>query len=181
MAQPGPFLGVQKSLSNRVWRARPAVDALVQAHQRRSGLSEPLARALAARGVSEDDARHYLNPTLRALFPDPSCFLDMDKAAQILVDALERRRPLVVFADYDVDGATSAALLVRWFRAMGHELPVYVPDRMTEGYGPSPAAFRRIREQGPSWWSPSTAARPPTTPSTPPPRSGSRSSWSTTT
>jgi single-stranded-DNA-specific exonuclease len=72
----------------------------------------------------------------------------MDKAAQILVDALERRRPLVVFADYDVDGATSAALLVRWFRAMGHELPVYVPDRMTEGYGPSPAAFRRIREQG---------------------------------
>jgi single-stranded-DNA-specific exonuclease len=148
MAQAGPFLGVQTSLSGRQWRARPAAPDLVQAHQRRSGLSEPLARALAARGVGEDDALHYLNPTLRALFPDPSCFLDMDRAAAILVDALESRRPAVVFADYDVDGATSAALLVRWFRAMGHELPIYVPDRLTEGYGPSPAAFRRIRAQG---------------------------------
>jgi single-stranded-DNA-specific exonuclease len=72
----------------------------------------------------------------------------MDRAAEILVDALEANRPAVVFADYDVDGATSAALLVRWFRAMGRELPIYVPDRITEGYGPSPAAFRRIREQG---------------------------------
>jgi single-stranded-DNA-specific exonuclease len=72
----------------------------------------------------------------------------MDKAASILVDALERRRPLVVFADYDVDGAASAAQLVRWFRAMGHALPIYVPDRIAEGYGPSPAAFRRLKAEG---------------------------------
>ncbi|HEX8569670.1 MAG TPA: DHH family phosphoesterase, partial [Caulobacteraceae bacterium] len=147
-AQDGPFLGVARSLSGRTWRARPAAPELVTAHQRRSGLSEPIARALASRGVREDEADLYLNPTLRALFPDPSCFLDMDKAAEIVVEALVRERPTLVFADYDVDGATSAALLVRWFRAMGAELPVYVPDRINEGYGPSPAAFKRIREQG---------------------------------
>ena len=72
----------------------------------------------------------------------------MDRAAAILVDALEARRPMAVFADYDVDGASSAAQLVRWFRAMGADLPIYVPDRMTEGYGPSPAAFRRLKAQG---------------------------------
>ena len=72
----------------------------------------------------------------------------MDQAATILVDALERGRPIVVFADYDVDGASSAAQLVRWFRAMGRELPIYVPDRLTEGYGPSPAAFRQLRDEG---------------------------------
>ena len=74
--------------------------------------------------------------------------MDMDRAAEILVDAVVNDRPSVVFADYDVDGASSAAQLVRWFRAMGRDLPIYVPDRMTEGYGPSPAAFRRLREEG---------------------------------
>src|SRR6185312_4582902 len=142
------FLGVSRSLSGRAWRERPADAALVRALSQRHGLSEPLARALASRGVGEADAGDYLQPTLKALFPDPSSFLDMDRAAEILVDALERGRKAVVFADYDVDGASSAALLVRWFRSLGHELPIYVPDRLTEGYGPSPAAFRHLREQG---------------------------------
>jgi len=142
------FLGVARSLSGRAWRLRPADTTVVRALSQRHGLSEPLARALVSRGVGEADAGDYLQPTLKALFPDPSSFLDMDRAAEILVDALERGRRTVVFADYDVDGASSAALLVRWFRALGHELPIYVPDRIIEGYGPSPAAFRRLREQG---------------------------------
>jgi len=142
------YLGVTRSLSGRLWRERPADAALVRRHQLGLGLSEPLARALASRGVAEVDGETYLNPTLRAFFPDPSRFADMDRAAAILVGALERKRPMVVFADYDVDGASSAAQLVRWFRAMGAELPIYVPDRMTEGYGPSPAAFRRLRSEG---------------------------------
>jgi single-stranded-DNA-specific exonuclease len=107
-----------------------------------------LARALASRGVSLEQAEHYLRPTLKALFPDPSSFTDMDRAAEILIDALEQGRPTMVFADYDVDGATSAAQLVRWFRHMGVELPIYIPDRLTEGYGPSPAAFKTIRDGG---------------------------------
>ena len=143
-----PFLGVARSLTGRAWRERPHDGAIARAHQLRFGLSEPLARALAARGVDEAAAEAYLNPTLRALFPDPSCFSDMDRAAEVLVDAAARGRPCVVFADYDVDGATSAALLVRWFRKLGAELPIYVPDRLTEGYGPSPAAFRRLKAEG---------------------------------
>ncbi|MCW5759361.1 MAG: single-stranded-DNA-specific exonuclease RecJ [Phenylobacterium sp.] len=140
------YLGVTRSLSGRLWRQRPADADLARRHQLEHGLSEPLARAIASRGVS--DGQNFLNPTLKALFPDPSSFADMDRAAGILVDALEAKRRVVVFADYDVDGASSAALIVRWFRAMGLELSIYVPDRMTEGYGPSPAAFRRLKAEG---------------------------------
>lgn len=142
------FLGVSRSLSGRVWRERPADPDLARRHAQRMGLSEPMARALASRGVSDEAAESYLTPTLKALFPDPSSFLDMDRATGILLDALVAERPMAVFADYDVDGATSASQLVRWFRAMGRDLPIYVPDRVTEGYGPSPAAFRRLRDQG---------------------------------
>jgi len=142
------FLGVGHSLSGRRWRERASDPAVTREHQARLGLSEPLARALASRGVAGGDGEAFLHPTLKALFPDPSSFADMDRAAAILVDALEADRKVVVFADYDVDGAASAALLVRWFRHMGKALPIYVPDRLTEGYGPSPAAFRHLRAAG---------------------------------
>lgn len=145
---PAGYLGVARSLTGRAWRERPADAAVVRRHQMALGLTEPLARALASRGVLAEAGETYLNPTLKALFPDPSSFLDMDRAATVLIDALLADRPMTVFADYDVDGASSAAQLVRWFRVMGKELPIYVPDRMTEGYGPSPAAFRKIRESG---------------------------------
>lgn len=145
---PEAYLGVHRSLTGRLWLQRPVDPALVRAHQRGLGLPEPLARALAGRGVSEADGALHLSPTLKALFPDPSSFLDMERAAELLVDAVVAERGCVVFADYDVDGATSAALLVRWFRAMGRELSIYVPDRMTEGYGPSAAAFHRLKADG---------------------------------
>ena len=145
---PGHFLGVSRSLTGRAWRMRAPDAALVRSHQHRFGLAEPVARVLAGRGVGEAEAADHLQPTLKALFPDPSCFADMDVAARLLVDAAVDGRRCAVFADYDVDGATSAALLVRWFRAAGRDLDVYVPDRLTEGYGPSPAAFRRLKAQG---------------------------------
>ncbi len=147
-AGPENFLGVRKSLTGRVWRRRAADESVAREHQLRHGLSEPLARALASRGVTAEGGGDFLNPTLKALFPDPSSFADMDRAAEILVDAAVSGRPVTVFADYDVDGASSAAQLVRWFRAMGRDLPVYVPDRILEGYGPSPAAFRKIKDSG---------------------------------
>ena len=148
LGTPGAFLGVERSLSGRAWRQRPAaledVRRLMQAH----GLAEPLARALVARGVDADTADGFLNPTLRGSFPDPSSFADMDAAAGAILDAHEAGESLHVFADYDVDGASSAALLVRWFRALGRDLPIYVPDRLTEGYGPSPLAFDRLKASG---------------------------------
>ena len=142
------YLGVTRSLSGRLWRERPAEPDVVRRHQLNHGLSEPVARALASRGVGVDAGQDFLHPTLKAQFPDPSSFADMDRAAEILVDALTQGRKVAVFADYDVDGASSAAQLVRWFRAMGLEISIYVPDRILEGYGPSPAAFRRLKDEG---------------------------------
>jgi single-stranded-DNA-specific exonuclease len=142
------FLGVSRSLSGRVWRQRPAEPAVIRAHMQALGLDEPLARALAARGVRADQGQDFLTPTLKALFPDPSSFTDMDAAATAIVDALQAGASVHVFADYDVDGASSAALLVRWFRAMGADLPIYVPDRITEGYGPSAKAFDTLKASG---------------------------------
>ena len=142
------FLGVSRSLSGRAWRQRPADAGVARELALRLDMSEPMARALAARGITLETARDYLDPTLKALFPDPSSFMDMDRAVDVLLEALQADRRIVVFADYDVDGASSAAQLIRWFRAMGKELAIYVPDRMTEGYGPSRAAFERLRSEG---------------------------------
>lgn len=142
------FLGVESSLTGRAWRQRPADVGTTRAHIQALGLDEPLARALAARGVAAGQGEDFLNPTLRSLFPDPSSFTDMDAASEAIVDAAMVGASVHVFADYDVDGASSAALLVRWFRALGRDLPVYVPDRLTEGYGPSPAAFDRLKAMG---------------------------------
>ena len=140
MAAPAgaAFLGVEQSLSGQVWRQQVADDELVRAHGLRLGLSEPLARALAARGVTSEAAEDYLAPTLKALFPDPSSFLDMDRAAEILVDAVVRDRPAVVFADYAISIARPAPR--KWCAGsapLGRELPIHVPDRMT-GLWPSP-------------------------------------------
>ncbi len=142
------FLDVSRSLSGRAWRQRPAEPSVTRAHMQALGLDEPLARALASRGVRADQGADFLTPTLKALFPDPSSFMDMDAAASAILDALTAGSSIHVFADYDVDGASSAALLVRWFRAMGADLPIYVPDRLTEGYGPSAKAFDTLKASG---------------------------------
>ncbi len=142
------FLYVSRSLSGRAWRQRPAEAATIRAHMQALNLDEPMARALAARGVAADQGENFLRPTLRALFPDPSSFMDMDTAATAIIDALQAGSSIHVFADYDVDGASSAALLVRWFRTLDAELPIYVPDRLTEGYGPSARAFDTLKARG---------------------------------
>jgi single-stranded-DNA-specific exonuclease len=141
-------MGVERSFTGRVWRVRPTDDALAEAHRRGLGLPEIAARMLAARGVAAEDGAKFLNPTLRDFFPDPSSLADMDRAARVIEDAIVADRHCAVFADYDVDGGTSAALLVRYFRARGRSLQIYVPDRMKEGYGPNIGAFERLKESG---------------------------------
>ncbi len=155
-----PYLGVAKSLSGRAWRERIA-SLGVSAHALReltqklalmdvaeADVIEPLGRFIAGRGVTAAGLEAFVRPTLKALFPDPLSFMDMDKAVAAMLDALEANANIWIFADYDVDGATSAAQLVRWFRTMGADLNVYVPDRVTEGYGPSNAAFDRLKDMG---------------------------------
>ena len=142
------FLGVERSLTGRRWRTREPDIGLVDAFRRRFSLPEIAARLLAARGVPLEGAETFLEPTLKALFPDPSTFTDMDEAARVIEDAIVSGRSCAVLADYDVDGGSSGAQLVRYFRARGRELKIYVPDRMKEGYGPSALAFERLKADG---------------------------------
>lgn len=136
------------SAGGRRWRLIEADARRVQSLLPAVGGSDLLARLLAIRGVDAAGAPGYLAPTLREFFPDPSSFADMDKAAGIVLDAIQDGRKVVVFADYDVDGGTSSAILARYFAAWGRDLGLYVPDRLEEGYGPSPAAFRLLKAQG---------------------------------
>ena len=103
---------------------------------------------LLARGVARDDLTRHRAPALRNFLPDPSIFHDMDKAAARLADAIAARETVTVYGDYDVDGATSAALMIRLLRALGHDARYYIPDRLLEGYGPSGEALLRIGEDG---------------------------------
>lgn len=103
---------------------------------------------LLARGVARDDLERHRTPTLRGFMPDPSIFRDMDVAAERLADAVQSGEKLTVYGDYDVDGATSAALLIRLFRDLGLEAGYYIPDRLLEGYGPSGEALVRLGEAG---------------------------------
>ncbi len=141
-------LGVEKSFKGRPWVARGCDDRLALAHAQRSGVPEVIGRVLAGRGVSLEESEHFLNPTLRHYMPDPNVMRDMDVATEKLHEAIERGDKIAVFGDYDVDGATSTALLMRFFQAIGINIGFYIPDRQKEGYGPNVAAFRQLRSEG---------------------------------
>jgi single-stranded-DNA-specific exonuclease len=145
---PNAFLGVSHSFSGRRWVARAADARLAEALAQRLGVPDQLARALAGRGVGLDDAPTFLEPKLRALMPDPSRFRDMDAAVARVARALTAGERVAVFGDYDVDGATSSALLMRFARAVGQSWRLYIPDRLREGYGPNPAAMRQLADEG---------------------------------
>jgi len=139
------FLGVELSLTGRRWIGPTAeVERQAEAIAQATGLPDTLARILASRGVAPTEAEVFLAPSLRELMPDPSSFKDMDKAAARIFAALQNRERIAIFADYDVDGATSAAELLGWFGALGHTPTLYIPDRLTEGYGPNDAAMQSL-------------------------------------
>ena len=108
---------------------------------RPTSLPRALAGLLVRRGVAAEAAAAFLEPTVRDLLPDPLALNDMGTAAARFLAAVRRRERIAVFADYDVDGGASAALLVWWLRAMGREATLYVPDRIDEGYGPNETAM----------------------------------------
>jgi single-stranded-DNA-specific exonuclease len=142
------LLGVTGSASGRSWALRSEDDELIAEITRTQQIPEILARCLAGRGLDAKTAAGYLHPTFREQFPDPASMKDMDKAVQIILAAVAAQTPTTIFADYDVDGATSSAQLRRWLRVMGLEAGLYVPDRLIEGYGPSELAFQRIADSG---------------------------------
>jgi single-stranded-DNA-specific exonuclease len=141
-------LGLDRSLSGRIWRWRGGNMNLAGGN---ASLDHDLvAQLLLSRGVAPDDLERHRAPSLREFLPDPSQFRDMDAAAERLAQAVLTRERLTIYGDYDVDGATSAALLIRLLRDLGHEAGYYIPDRLLEGYGPSGEALVRLAGEGSS-------------------------------
>ncbi len=141
-------LGVTRSAAGQFWSLRDIDDMQILALSQRLGLPDILCRMLAGRNIAPDLADTYLNPRLRDLLPDPSLMAGMDKAAARLAQAIADREPVAVFGDYDVDGATSSALLLRYWQACGQNMRAYIPDRTKEGYGPNDAAFEKLHAEG---------------------------------
>lgn len=140
-----PFLNVESSLTGRRW-AGPSPEAarLAEAMAQLTRLPPALCQTLVARGVLPEAAEAYLAPALRELLPDPLTLRDMAKAADRLVHAVDQRQRIAVFADYDVDGGASAALLIIWLRHFGLQPTLYIPDRIDEGYGPNVPAMAAL-------------------------------------
>ena len=139
------FLNVATSATGRRW-VGPSIeeDRLAEAMAQITKLPAPLCRTLVKRGVTAEDASTFLAPTLRDLLPDPHDLRDMEKAAQRFLVAVKTKQRIAIFADYDVDGGTSAALLICWLRDMGLKSTLYIPDRIDEGYGPNDEAMAAL-------------------------------------
>ncbi len=139
------FLDVTSSATGRRW-VGPSVedDRQSEAMAQETALPLPVCRTLVRRGVSNHDAAAFLAPTLRDLMPDPRSLLDMEVAAKRIVTAARTGEKVAIFADYDVDGGTSAALLINWLRTFGNTPTLYVPDRIDEGYGPNNEAMATL-------------------------------------
>ncbi len=137
----GPALNINQSVMGQPWRWRREPDPSM-------AMDTLVDELLLARGVVRDDLPRHRHPKIRDFLPDPSCFRDMDKGASRLADAIQKGETIAIFGDYDVDGATSAALLVLLLRRLGAEPIVYIPDRLMEGYGPSGKALVELKERG---------------------------------
>ena len=143
--QDKAFLGISSSATGRRWVGPSGEeDRLAEAMAQDTGLPAPLCRILVRRGVNAQDAAAFLVPTLRDLLPDPRTMKGMDAATTRFLAALDRKERIAIFADYDVDGGTSAALLINWLRDMGLATTLYVPDRIDEGYGPNDEAMAAL-------------------------------------
>lgn len=139
------FLGVETSATGRRWTGPPAEqDRIADGMSQATGLPLALCQVLARTGVAQDQIDALLAPSLRDLMPDPSTLKDMDKAAERIAHAVSTRQRIAIFADYDVDGGASAALLITWLGQLGITPTLYVPDRIAEGYGPNDAAMKKL-------------------------------------
>jgi single-stranded-DNA-specific exonuclease len=139
------FLNVTSSLTGRRWVGPdPEADRLAEGMAQHTRLPLALCRILVARNVAPEAAAAFLAPALRDLMPDPLTLRDMAPAADRLLRAVARREKIAIFADYDVDGGSSAALLLVWLRHFGLEATLYIPDRIDEGYGPNVPAMTQL-------------------------------------
>ncbi|MFT5180728.1 MAG: single-stranded-DNA-specific exonuclease [Alphaproteobacteria bacterium] len=147
-ANTSSSIDVTRSVTGRRWLFRDSDERAGLMLAQRLDLPEVVGRMLAARGVDVEGAPHFLEPTLRDALPDPNCLRDMDRAVARLITAIKDAETIAIFGDYDVDGATSSALLARFFAAIGAPVRIYIPDRIREGYGPNAPALLRLWDEG---------------------------------
>lgn len=143
-----PFLGVRRSALGQTWQQRAYVPRIADAIADRLGVPAIVGQMMAARGVGIEDAEIFYNPSLKDLMPDPSTVLDMDAAVSRIARAVQGGESIAIFGDYDVDGATSSAVLYHALTALGVTPHLYIPDRMAEGYGPNVPALLGLRDKG---------------------------------
>ncbi|NDF11426.1 MAG: single-stranded-DNA-specific exonuclease RecJ [Proteobacteria bacterium] len=136
------------SVKGARWRFAESNEALALAHIQHHDVPDVVGRMLAQREITVENATHFLNPTLRHFLPEPLHLIDMEKAAKRLLLAIKKQETICIFGDYDVDGATSTAMLVRYLRSVGNDARFYIPDRILEGYGPSTTALLQLRKEG---------------------------------
>lgn len=148
LATPSAAFGVSRSFSGRRWRLRAVADDAARRLALHGNISDALARVLAGRDVTAEQLEDILNPTLKRLLPEPFSLKDMERAVSRTRSAIDAGEKIAVFGDYDVDGSCASALLSGFLTRIGRAPRVYIPDRMSEGYGPNAAAMRTLREEG---------------------------------
>lgn len=145
---PDSLFNIEKSLMQSRWIMPDVELSIIEQVARRHDLPEAVARLLCSRQVEEADIARFLNPTLKDDFPDPFSLKGMAELADDVSDAVIKKRKISIFGDFDVDGATSSAILHRFLKHYGVNAPIYIPDRLTEGYGPNTEALQKLKDDG---------------------------------
>ena len=149
IAVPGKnFLNIERSFSGKRWLERPVNDRQALALSQQFQLPDIIGRFLSARGIAAEFVDDFLDPKLSTSLPDPAHLLDMDAGVDRIIKAITANEEIAIFGDYDVDGATSSALLARFFVSIGVNHLIYIPDRIKEGYGPNITAFEKLKNDG---------------------------------
>jgi single-stranded-DNA-specific exonuclease len=137
-----------KSQSNIIWQKKLFSSRKSLLIQQKFNLNEIIANILASKDIEIDEIESFLHPTLRQTMPNPWDLLDMKEAVDLTIKKIKKQEKIIVFGDYDVDGATSCALLKRFFASINIDIEIYIPDRLKEGYGPNVEAFKKICQNG---------------------------------
>ena len=142
------LLGVRRSALGQRWEARPVMSRHAEAIASQLGVTMTVGQLIAGRGITIEEADAFYNPSLKDSLPNPSSILDMDVGASRIIGAIGAGEEIAIYGDYDVDGATSSAVLYRYLRAVGAHVRIYIPDRMKEGYGPNVPALLKLKKGG---------------------------------
>ena len=137
-----------QSLTNKNWKLKEYSDRQIDFISQKYGLSRLVSKLLNIRNISEQDIPSYINPSLKESLPDPYNLVDMEKSCDRLYQAILANEKIAVFGDYDVDGSTSASLLINYFKKLSIDLDFHIPNRFTEGYGPSKEVFSKFKDKG---------------------------------